>query len=943
MMDSTSWIEAVERLNAAVSGDVPADELDAAIAGLSGALETGIPASGRMEASIRLSRGFRRRYLLRGAASDILASARAAKLAFDSQPNIPLGISAIYAETLTEVYESLGDPGALGTAKNIWEGLIKGVGPGPFEPPVPGFALTLLLHYRRFGNVAELQEAYGLVLPSRYAKAKPPALCCYVYGSACHEFYRRSGSLPQIDESIKALAVLNGPESVVCLKFIAAYAEALMDRFRLFPVKETLELAIQVAGKAVDDHKPAAGTADCQMAVGYGYYLWASAAEHPEETYEGAPIVFMGLEKTAAAAVRILQRAADSMEEHAPRLPLCLARLGEALILLSRFKRDAAMREEAVSQCERAAGLLVSGSPDTAAVYRRLGYALRWHGDDAVRVAEAYAVAARHGASRDLLEGALAAAEWVKLEPLRAFPYCNEIFDSLYEQLRVDGLFTLDLIQESTTWIGDGGVIGGHTEIKRWHRPSWMNLVEEVNNEVACAWASVGLAQEAMLALERQPMVVLDCGRGGMVAPRWRQLLDAAAVSPLVYLVTNASAGYVLTLDPKQNPCAQVGLLPKLTSDVVAARLHGELEVSKELEGFAYAGGFIPGPGDPGKGGLIAAYSFWQMDAGRENRGLWFRPLDECGQWLGEVLQPTLEKLVHGGRIVLIARGELSQLPFGSAWIEDASRPTGRRYLGDSFTLSYAPSARVLLRPALTATPELFLGVADPKSKQAPPLVYAESETAVASSTFPSKQILSGSAATVGAFQTAVGGAGVIHLSCHAFSNFQYANDSMILFADEEVLPLYDLVRMDFSHARMVVLSACESGKSTRRGSDQAVSLSSALLGAGAAAVIATGWNVDDSAACVLILRFYYRLRVSLMQAQDALQEAQQWLRDTTNDEKVKFCETLLPVFGGREVFDLDAMNLLYQHLALLAPGERGYAHPHYWAAFTYSGQERSV
>jgi CHAT domain-containing protein len=941
-MDSTKWNEAAQRLNRAVQGGDNREELDAAIAGLSQALQTEIPAIERLEAFSTLAQGFRQRFLLCGLPSDILESAKAAKQAVDSRPNVPLGLSAIYFDTLTDLYETSGDLGALGTAKDTCENLIRNLGTGPFEPPVPGLARTLLLHYRRSGILTELQETYGLVLPLRYARVKPPTLCFYVYGCACREFYHRSGSVPQLEESIKALAVLNQPEGTVSLGFVAEYAEALIDRYRVFPAPETLDLAINLTGTTIDKYKPAAGTSDCQLALGYAYFLRASAAEHPEETYEGAPILYAGLDKTAAAAVRILQSAADSMLENAPHLPLCLARLGEAQILLSRFNRDPQLREQALSNCERAAALLPPGSTDTAAVHRRLASALKWRDGNSLRVEENYALAARHGATSDLLESLMAAVEWSRLEPLRAFPYVDAILDSLYGQLKVEGHYTLDLIQESTIWIGDGGIIGGRSEIKRWHRPSWMNLLEGVSGEVAYAWAQAGRPQEAIIAHERQPMVVLDCGRAGTAPPGWPQILDAAAVCPLVYLVASASGGCALVLDSKQSPAAKSVLLPNLTSEAVATWLHGPSRTAKDLEGFEYASGYIPGPSDPGKGGLIAAYTFWQLDAGKKNQELWFRPLEECGKWLGEILLPALEHAVDAKQIVLIPTGELTQLPLASAWVEDATRPTGRRYLSDSFTVRYAPSARVLLRPPLTAAPDSFLGVSDPKSKQAPTLTYAPAEIAVASSTFPSRQILSDSAATVMAFQAGASAAGVIHLSCHAFSNFQYANDSMILFADDDVLPLWDVVRMDFSHANLIVLSACESGKITRKTSDQAVSFSSAFLGAGAAAVIATGWNIDDPATCVLVLRFYYNWRISQMQPAAALQEAQQWLRDTTNDEKVKFCETLLPDFGGNALFDLDAINSIYQHLALLPPAERSYSHPHYWAAFMYSGRERA-
>jgi CHAT domain-containing protein len=61
---------------------------------------------------------------------------------------------------------------------------------------------------------------------------------------------------------------------------------------------------------------------------------------------------------------------------------------------------------------------------------------------------------------------------------------------------------------------------------------------------------------------------------------------------------------------------------------------------------------------------------------------------------------------------------------------------------------------------------------------------------------------------------------------------------------------------------------------------------------------------------------------------------------ETTNGEKADFCESLLPEFGGTGVLDAEAVGSIYRLVALLPPAGRRYAHPHYWAAFMYSGVE---
>jgi CHAT domain-containing protein len=344
-------------------------------------------------------------------------------------------------------------------------------------------------------------------------------------------------------------------------------------------------------------------------------------------------------------------------------------------------------------------------------------------------------------------------------------------------------------------------------------------------------------------------------------------------------------------------------------------------------------------PDNPGQGGLIPAYSFWQNKNGRErNAEFWFRPLDDCGKWLGENLLAPLERELVAKQLILVPNGQLGLLPLQSAWLADTSRPTGRRYLTDSFVVRYAPSVRVLLRRDPEIGMDSFFGVADPQSANTLALPYAGAEISIAASTFPEKQVVTGGAVTAAAVKAGLSAA-VVHLCCHAFCDFDRPYDSTFALTGNEKLLLQDMVRIDFRQARLVILSACESGKITRRSADQMVSFSSALLGAGTRAVIATSWNIDDPAASLLMLYFYYSWRVRNIAPAVALQEAQQWLRDTTNDEKMRLCEKLLPAFGGTAVFDISAINALYRLLARLAPEERTYEHPHYWAAFTYSGQ----
>jgi CHAT domain-containing protein len=85
---------------------------------------------------------------------------------------------------------------------------------------------------------------------------------------------------------------------------------------------------------------------------------------------------------------------------------------------------------------------------------------------------------------------------------------------------------------------------------------------------------------------------------------------------------------------------------------------------------------------------------------------------------------------------------------------------------------------------------------------------------------------------------------------------------------------------------RLVVLSACETAQPGIALPDEVVSLPTALIQAGAAGVVATGWAVPDAPTAALVVEFYRQWRWERKSPANALADAQRWMRDTTNDDK---------------------------------------------------------
>ena len=94
------------------------------------------------------------------------------------------------------------------------------------------------------------------------------------------------------------------------------------------------------------------------------------------------------------------------------------------------------------------------------------------------------------------------------------------------------------------------------------------------------------------------------------------------------------------------------------------------------------------------------------------------------------------------------------------------------------------------------------------------------------------------------------------------------------------------------------------------------------MLQAGVAGVAASLWSVSDISTMMLMARFYELWRHEGLKPPEALRQAQQWVRDTTSQQKAKYFQNSNPE--------------LFRALILLAPDY--FSYPFYWAAFSYIG-----
>jgi tetratricopeptide (TPR) repeat protein len=271
-----------------------------------------------------------------------------------------------------------------------------------------------------------------------------------------------------------------------------------------------------------------------------------------------------------------------------------------------------------------------------------------------------------------------------------------------------------------------------------------------------------------------------------------------------------------------------------------------------------------------------------------------FLPAPILRRLAGALLTSLAGPIAAAERVVLVPHGPLHQLPFAA--LPDSA---GRPLLDQRPALVLAPSATLLLRAPRGPAPApprlcLALGYNGDGSRG---LRHPEAEAAAVAALcggdhWPPQ------AERLGRLAREAAGYRWLHLACHGEFNLEDPLASWLDLGPGERLSAAAILRDLRLNAELVTLSACRSGLSRVLRGDEPLGLVRALLAAGARAVLATLWEVEDRSARLLMERLYGGLMAGAAPAA-ALATAQQWLR------------------------------------AFEEGGARPYADPRYWAAYT--------
>ncbi|MEO6704211.1 MAG: CHAT domain-containing protein [Jatrophihabitantaceae bacterium] len=420
---------------------------------------------------------------------------------------------------------------------------------------------------------------------------------------------------------------------------------------------------------------------------------------------------------------------------------------------------------------------------------------------------------------------------------------------------------------------GRGLMLFAATEL----RDPCTRLIEAGRPELAQRWRA---ERHPPAWLRQDVLEVLSAGTGLLDPPDLGEIqaaLRTLDVDALVYLVPAVppSPGWAV-IAPAEGPPRYLSL-PNLV-------IQDSADVERYLAALATRGAASAGARD-----LISEHAEFADS------------IDALCEWawraaMGPIVRPYLD----AGRVphlVLIPMGDLARVPW-----QAARRPDGR-YLVEQVALSQAASARMLCESAAAEPVRLTsagLVVADPDAgDRAASLPSARLEAyAIRESFYPCATYLgrlpngmtsrsgAGTPDDLRAWLRADGAqaGAMLHLASHGIMETAIGSASSRLVLAGGDLAADELIGIRTGSEQLhplglVVLAACHTGRSVH-GYDEAYSLATMFLAAGARSVLSTQWSIPDQDTSLLMYMFHHYMASECLPPWDALRRAQAWMLD---------------------------------------------------------------
>ncbi|WP_020536369.1 CHAT domain-containing protein [Lewinella cohaerens] len=258
-----------------------------------------------------------------------------------------------------------------------------------------------------------------------------------------------------------------------------------------------------------------------------------------------------------------------------------------------------------------------------------------------------------------------------------------------------------------------------------------------------------------------------------------------------------------------------------------------------------------------------------------------------------ELYQLLLQPIegIATSRLLLLPDGPLSYLPFSLLLQEEAagdlplnlwpfairSYSFNYRYTLESYLSKKASRIAASRQEILAFAPRFKAGyLRGDGTRSSGPLHENAAEVAYLTGKFPCDAFI-GDAARLEVFRTLAPDYSILHLATHAVANNTHGDFSFLAFAENDTadyqLEVEEIYQLPIA-AKLVVLSACETGLGEWQAGEGIVGLERAFTAAGAQSMVTTHWKISDRASAQLMQYFYDHLANELPK-DEALRQAQ--------------------------------------------------------------------
>ncbi|MFL6228575.1 MAG: CHAT domain-containing protein [Pyrinomonadaceae bacterium] len=259
------------------------------------------------------------------------------------------------------------------------------------------------------------------------------------------------------------------------------------------------------------------------------------------------------------------------------------------------------------------------------------------------------------------------------------------------------------------------------------------------------------------------------------------------------------------------------------------------------------------------------------------------------------LIKPVEARLDRDKLLCIVPDKALSYLPFAALL-----SPESGKYLVADYRLTVSPSSAVFIESTKSAaeragrvalTDERLLAVGNPSFDRSAyklaDLTDAAREATGVADFYRSPRILLDRQAREGAVRIELERADVAHFAAHYVIDPRSSLNSKLLLAKDTGVESHhgrsegggleprDIYQLDLSRARLVVLSACQTGVERQYGGEGAISIARPFLAKRVPLVVASLWPVASDATADLMIAFHRFRREQKLVTAEALRQAQ--------------------------------------------------------------------